>query len=170
MNTDFHKLRHALWTLAAALIVWSLAGCTVTTNNPNMVRGSGNVITEPRQVSRLSEVVLTISGDLIINEDGTEALTIEGEDNITPLITTEVKNNRLTIGTGQSTSFSNTKPLRFHLSVKSLSYICATGSGNISAQGINSNELKIETTGSGNITAKNISAENFLHRHEFRFR
>jgi hypothetical protein len=159
MKRGYRKFGHVISILASVAVAWSLAGCTVGADNMNLVRGSGKVINELRQVSGLNEVVLAMSGDLIIKQDGTEALTIEGEDNIVPLISTEVNARRLTIRILDNGSFSNTKPLRFHLSVKDLTYISATGSGNINTQGLKSDNLKLETMGSGNITASNISAD-----------
>lgn len=164
MNVNIHEFGHAFRSVVAVVVVGLLAGCTAGTLNPNIVRGSGNVINESRQVSGLNEVVLTMSGDLTIEQNGTEALTIEGEDNIVPLITTEVTGNRLTISTKGTTGFSTTKPLRFQLSVKDLAHIRASGSGNISMQGLNSDRLGVETTGSGDITAKDIAASTVTAR------
>lgn len=50
-------------------------------------RGSGTVITESRDLSDFNEVVLQGSGEVVVTVDGTEALTIEAEDNIMPLLT-----------------------------------------------------------------------------------
>jgi 3D (Asp-Asp-Asp) domain-containing protein len=148
--------------IAVVTTIGLLGGCTVgAPDNPNMVRGSGHVITEQRQVSDLSEVVLTMSGNLTIEQNGTEAFTMEGEDNILPLITTEVSGNRLTIGTRSGASFSTTRSLRFYLSVKSISYICATGSGNIGMAGAQGNQLRTETTGSGNVTLTSVAAKSY---------
>jgi hypothetical protein len=135
-----------------------LSGCTPGTTNPNIVRGSGHVITEARQVSGLREVTLAISGDLIIAQGGTESLSIEGEDNIVPLITTEVAGNKLTIGVENSTSFSNSKPLRFYLSVRNIAYVRTAGSGDIQLSGFEGDKLRVETSGSGRVTVTGITA------------
>ena len=147
---------NARLALAAAMVGGLLAGCTI--GNVNMVRGSGNVITEERAVSGVSEVLLAMSGDLSIEQTGTEALTVEAEDNIVPLITTEVSGDKLTIGTKVGSSFSSTKAVNIRLSVKDLSYIGASASGSVVMQKINSDKLKIETTGSGSITVNGITA------------
>lgn len=156
--------RYVRLTVAALSAVWLLGGCTIGTNNPNLVRGSGHVITEQRQVSELSEVVLTISGELIIVQDGTEALSIEGEDNIVPLISTIVSGGRLTIGTRNNASFSNSRPLRYHLSVDDLSYVGTTGSGSIEMSGAKGSVLRTETSGSGDLKISSISVAGFEGR------
>jgi hypothetical protein len=145
----------------AVLALLSAGGCTVGTANPNIVRGSGKVITEARQVSGVNEVVLTMSGDLSIVQDATESLAIEGEDNIVPLITTEVSGKRLTIGVREGSSFSNTRPLRIRLAVSELRHIQATGSGNVEMDGVEADRLHTETNGSGNVTVRNISTNSY---------
>ncbi|HWL48440.1 MAG TPA: DUF2807 domain-containing protein, partial [Acidimicrobiia bacterium] len=52
------------------------------------VEGSGNVITESREVSDFNEIVLGGSGRVMVEVTGTESLTIEAEDNIMPLLET----------------------------------------------------------------------------------
>jgi hypothetical protein len=154
--------RQAVAVIAVVIAVGLLSACTFgAPDNPNMVVGSGNVITEQRPVSAVSEVMLTTSGDLTVEQNGTEALTVEGEDNIVPLITTEVSGNRLTIGTKDGASFSNTRPLRFQLSVKVIGYIGNSGSGNISMSGVESNQLKTEVNGSGNVTLTDVAAQEY---------
>src|SRR4051812_42037552 len=68
------------------LLVLGLAtsGCygVQVTTDPNMARGSGIVTTEQRPVGAISEVVLSTPGDLTIEQNGSESLTLEGEDNI----------------------------------------------------------------------------------------
>jgi hypothetical protein len=141
--------------------LWMLGGCTLGAGNPNIVRGSGRVVTEPRQVSGVDEVVLTISGELSIVQDGSESLTIEGEDNIVPLITTQVTGKRLLIGVADNASFSNTRPLRYFLSVHDLSFVASSGSGNIQVAEVKGDELQTETSGSGAIAVANASVNSY---------
>ena len=58
----------------------------------NIIRGSGDMITETREVSDFDKVVLACSGDIILTQGEGESLKIEGEDNIVAKITTEVRN------------------------------------------------------------------------------
>lgn len=85
------RLASALMLVVAVLA----AGCTI---------GSGSMITETRNVSGFDEIVLLGSGDVIVTMTGTESLEIEAEDNIMPLLTTEVRNGRLELGPKSSIS------------------------------------------------------------------
>jgi hypothetical protein len=159
------------FTVAVIVVVIAiglLSGCSLGAqnngnngNNGDMVVGSGKVITEQRPVSEVSEVVLATRGDLTIDQNGTEALTVEGEDNILPLITTEVSGNRLTIRTKDGPDFNNTRPLRYRLSVKAINYIGAASSGNIGMAGVQSDQLTTEVTGSGNVTLTNVAGQDY---------
>lgn len=163
MNIKSSRIGPVVGAVVAVTIVMGLlSGCTVgELDNPNTVRGSGNVTTEQRPISGVSEVVLTTSGDLTVEQNGTEALTVEGEDNILPLITTEVSGSRLTISTKNGSSFSTTRPLRFHLSVKDIVYLGTIGSGNIGMAGAHTDQLQTETAGSGNVTVSDVTAQNY---------
>src|SRR3990170_5909134 len=61
------------------------------------VRGSGNVVTEERDVSDFHKIHLSGIGNLIITQGEEESLTIEADDNIMPLISADVSGERLTI-------------------------------------------------------------------------
>src|SRR3712207_1838364 len=61
------------------------------------VNGSGNLISETRQVAGFSAVDLDGVGELNIQQGSTESLLIEGDDNIVPLITSTVRNGRLVL-------------------------------------------------------------------------
>src|SRR5689334_23383520 len=121
--------------LAEASLLAVLTGCTFGSWDREVVRGSANVITEQRQVSGFTEVELTIGAKLVIEQDGVEALSIEAEDNIAPLVKSEVSGNRLTIGNRDGSIISNTRPIKLHLSVKDLTYIGNTGAGDVRMNG-----------------------------------
>jgi hypothetical protein len=147
--------------LSTALVVSLLAGCESATLYGGITQGSGKVISESRAVSEVHEVVLTMSGNLTIEQKVSEALTIEAEDNILPLLTTEVHNGRLTLGTKPNSSFNNAKPINFRLTVKDLSYIGDSGSGNITMQRVTSDQLTTDVSGSGSITLNGITASSY---------
>jgi hypothetical protein len=77
--------RTLVLTATALLIVLAVSACGISVFGE---RGSGNVITESRVVSGSDEILLSGSGEVVVDVDGTESLTIEAEDNIMPLLTT----------------------------------------------------------------------------------
>jgi hypothetical protein len=138
-----------------------LTACTVSVNDTSVtiVRGSGVVTSEARQVSNFNALSFTGLGEITITQGQTEALTIEAEDNIIPQIKTEVRNGTLTIGfnrTKWQDQVTPTKPIKFILSVKDLSSVESTGLGNIQIGSLKTNKLNLKIAGAGNIKVSNI--------------
>ncbi len=138
--------------LTAALVT----GCGVT-----VVNGSGKSITQTRPVANFQAVVLEGLGDITITQSGTESLTIEAEDNVLPLIKTEVKNGALTIRFDQKDwkdVIRPTKPIKFALGVKALTGVELTGAGNILAPALKTTALVIKISGAGAVKFDKLEA------------
>lgn len=114
--------------------------------------GSGNVTTEARSVSDFDEVALRGLGHLDIQQGDHEALTIEAEDNIIPMITTMVHGRRLEIGFERHgwSHIRPTKPIRFHLTVKALRGLHLSGAGSATAPALQGDRQELVVSGSGN--------------------
>ena len=67
-----------------ALAVLPLCACNFTA-----VRGSGNVVTQERQVSGFDSVALSGVGEVFITQGDKESLTVETDDNLMRYIQTE---------------------------------------------------------------------------------
>lgn len=115
------------------------------------IRGSGNVISEPREVTGFTEVKLNGTGQLTIDQTGTESLTITADDNLLPYLTSEVSGTRLTLGTKERTSISPSKDVVYRLTVKDINDITVAGSGSADAKGIHTGRLKVLVAGSGTL-------------------
>jgi putative autotransporter adhesin-like protein len=143
-------------TLVLLLLGAAFSGCT---GPGNIVRGSGKVITESREVSGFDEVLLSGSGSLNIEQTGTESLTIEGEDNIIELIETEVTGGKLTMGVRNGAGISPTRPLQFNLTVKDIKAVTLSGSGDVMSPKLEADDLALEISGSGEMSLDQIAVE-----------
>ena len=123
------------------------------------VVGSGNVVSERRDVGDFNEVVLSGVGHVNITQTGSESLTIEAEDNIMPLLTSEVLGNSLRLGTEPGAHFSPKRPIRYTLTVKDLSAIRISGAGNAEMAALGAPSLRLELSGAGNMTVTGLAAE-----------
>ena len=121
------------------------------------VRGSGNVITESREVSGFNEIALRGNGTVVVVVDGTESLTIEAEDNIMPLLTSEVSNGRLELSS--ESSISPTREIRYTISAAVLGAVSISGSGDITVTNIDAESFDAEISGSGRIEPRGTTAE-----------
>lgn len=132
------------------------AACSVTVDGTSVavVRGSGVVVTETRQVSGFNALTFAGLGEIVITQGPTESLTIEAEDNIVPQIKTDVRNGTLRIGFNRDKWqdwVAPTKPIKFILSVKDLTTIESSGLGSIQTAAFKTNKLKLVISGAGNI-------------------
>jgi hypothetical protein len=145
LEADMHARGIAL--LVAALL---LAACTTTT-------GSGVLKTESRPVSGFSAIELSGVGNLAVEQAGTasvsiEALTIEAEDNILPLLTSDVSDGTLRLGVKSNTSLNPTKPINYRVTVKDLTGLTVSGAGTVTASKIATTRLHATISGSGMAT------------------
>lgn len=126
--------------------------CSVPFLNDTLI-GSGNVITETRAVSGFDEIVLTGSGDAEIVFGEAEGLVIEAEDNLVPLITSEVRGGQLIIGWKPNTDVSPTRPIRFTITLRELKAVEITGSADVTIPPQDAEQMTFTISGSGGITA-----------------
>ena len=146
------RLRAALVLLTVVLL---LAACSVT-------QGSGQLATESRQVSGFTKVELSGVGELTIEQTGTESLTISAEDNLLPRLTSEVSGDALVLGEEPNTTIRPTKPITYTLTVKDLTGLAVSGSGNISVPKLAATALGTKISGSGAITVNGTAVDQDL--------
>jgi hypothetical protein len=131
---------------AAMLVALSVSACDTDVFG---VRGSGNVITESRDVSGFDEIVVLGSGEVVVDIDGTESLSIEAGDNIMPLLKTEVSNGRLELSA--DSSISPTTEVKYTITATALAGVSISGSGDVAAAGIAADSFSVEVSGSGRV-------------------
>ena len=136
---------------------WVLTCCTVfmTACMFNGIAGSGKIVTEPRTVSDFSAVSLSGSGHVIVEQTGTESLTVTADDNLLPYIKTEVHGNTLELGTKDSmTNLNPTEDIVYKLTVKNLDDVRISGSGQADVKSLTENQLQVRISGSGDMTGQ----------------
>ncbi len=147
---------------AIVLVVLSLvlAGCGSVSfgNLGNTERGSGNVIKETRPVSGFTSIALTCAGDVTLTQGDADSLVIEAEDNILPLLVSEVQGTQLVLKTQPNTSYTTTRGVHFIITVKDLSAIQSSASGNVDAGEIKTGSFNMVLNGSGNVTLAGLQA------------
>ena len=140
-----------------------LVGCQiyVPSISGRIVTGSGNVITEARTVSGFNGVSLAGLGELTMTQGDTESLTVQADDNLMPLIKTEVRGGTLFIYFDrdyQGAIIAPIKPVRFDLHVKDLSAIEIAGAANVNVANLKTDRLSMTVSGAGNIKLDQLDA------------
>jgi hypothetical protein len=116
-----------------------------------MVQGSGNVITEEREVEPFHGIELAGTGTVIVDITGTESLTVEADDNILPELQTTVSNGTLILEPGRSVD--PTGDIVYTVTAATLDSVAISGSGEIVVTGADSSEFAVDISGSGRVEA-----------------
>ncbi len=109
------------------------------------VDGSGNLVTEERPVSEFHGLVATGVGRIEIRRGATESLRITADDNILPILTSEVRNGRLHLGS-DGTFTSHDGP-RYEITVRDLDELTLAGVMAVEATGIDTELFKVNISG-----------------------
>jgi hypothetical protein len=160
--TPLHgRAPHRRWLQAAtavALVVLGIAiglmihGDVVNESDGVAVEGSGVQASQTRDVASFSAVELAGSNDVAVHVGGKRAVVVSADDNLLDHVTTHVEAGKLVIGTAPG-SFSTRVPMKVDVTVPSLDALTLSGSGIVSADGIDSDRLAIALPGSGVLRA-----------------
>ena len=142
-----------IWVLSGVFtsgcIVIDLNGCSAQS-----VKGSGNVISESRQVPEFNKIRLEGQGKVVLTQGNQSSLEVTTDDNILPSIETEVKNGKLIISHEKGKNLRPTK-LNYIITVKDLEGVSISGSGDINGNDeFNSDSFYADIAGSGDIAIK----------------
>jgi hypothetical protein len=111
------------------------------------IKGSGVVKTESRIVGKFTAIELEYSR-LTIKQTATESLTVTPDDNILPLLTSEVKGGTLTLSVVNGTSYFGTEPV-YVVTLAALHSVKLNGSGGLRASKVDGETLSVSISGSG---------------------
>lgn len=113
------------------------------------VRGSGKREVQKREVAPFTSISTDGAFNIEVVCQKTLSMEIEGDDNILPLVTTEVKDNVLRLS--NTKSYSVDEPITFRIAVPNLEAISADGAGKIQITGVNNDKILISTNGAAAI-------------------
>lgn len=123
------------------------------------ITGSGNVVTEDRAVSGVNSVHMEIPGNLEILQGTSQSLTVTGEDNILPLLITNVSGGRLTIRYRPVANVRVTRPLKLTLTVNILKELDVSSSSQVTVRPFTTGDFRLTLSSSGSINLEGIQAD-----------
>jgi len=130
---------------------------TVTACNA-IITGSGDLITETRQVSNYDRIDLSGSGEVIVTQGGSESLTIETDDNVMKHVRAEVEGGTLKLGFEPGVNIISTSHLIYYVVVDDLTGLTVSGSGDVEADMIETDRLDVMVSGSGDVRIVDLAA------------
>lgn len=153
---------HAVIIAAAAVLTSTLlivptsgvaaqSWTTVTHDGMPIVEGSGRILRQDRQVSNFRRVETVGSEIVEVRFGPNRSLVIAADDNILPLITSEVRDGTLRIAARGS--FRTRGPIRVWLTTPSLEEVTTSGSGDVFIHGVDNDRLALTINGSSDMRA-----------------
>jgi hypothetical protein len=115
------------------------------------VKGSGKLLREKRNVGSFDSISTEGAFDIEVVCQKPQEIEISGDDNILPLVTTEVANNVLHVKSLRN--YSTSKPLSLRISAPDLVGIRSSGAGTIEVSGVKNDRFEIDVNGAPTIRA-----------------
>ena len=134
-----------------AILFLSLTALVLSGCNFSRKTGSGALKAEKRSVPAFNAVDISGAYEVEITAQKEQGVEIEGDDNILPLIKTEVRNGVLEIYNEKA--FSTKNKIRLRISAPVLEGVSTSGASDIVVTGVKSDQFKIDTSGAGSLKA-----------------
>lgn len=117
-----------------------------------MITGSGVAVSEKRSVSAFTAIDFTGSFDVVaVCQASAPSVEVSGDDNIVPVIRTEVDGTVLRIFTDQT--FSTHTKLQVEIATADIENVHLKGSGNVVLSQVANERVELSLDGSGRIAA-----------------
>jgi hypothetical protein len=116
-------------------------------------RGSGNVVTETRDVSGFRALEIDYPAQVFVKQGNQESLEIEAEDNLLPGLKTEVRNGVLQIfyRTERGKHINPTEVVKITIVAKDLADVEFNSAGELTIDGLETDNLDVSLSGAGNL-------------------
>jgi len=125
--------------------------------NTDCIQGSGNQVTQERQVEPFTSVDVSGSIKLVLQQDSVQQLLITADDNIQEHIKTRVKGGKLTV---ELNNICDAGPVKVYAKAKTFTGVSGSGAVEISsADRINAEDFSLDLSGSSKVSL-DISAAN----------
>ncbi len=156
MKTRLHILALALFA--------SIIG---TSCRYHSIEGSGPTSQEDRKTSNFTAITVAapVHVTIVVNASAEPSVKLSGYTNLLPHILTEVSGGELTITTPRGESISTNKDIEATITVPSLKMLSISGSSDADISGnVKGDRFEVSVSGSGNVNANSIEVEDLkLH-------
>ncbi len=113
------------------------------------VKGSGNIKTETRDLPKFTAIDFGGAIEMEVTAGKAQSVEIETDDNILPLITTEVKGDTLYISSQKR--YRNSKSVRVRINLEELNSLEVSGASKAVATDVRSDNFKVNVSGASKV-------------------
>lgn len=125
------------------------------------ITGSGRLTEQVRTPGNFQQLRLDGAFDVTVQPGSAAKVVLKADDNIVPLIQTELDGDTLVIRGRKGASFHTRNPISITVEVTQLSAIELRGSGNLKASGLRGKGFELSLSGSGNAVLTDIDVDRF---------
>jgi hypothetical protein len=143
------------WMLAVPLVV--VAGCRAS-DSPRAIQGSGHIVIEQRPLADFQRVDLAGEGRLVMGPEEPASLEVRTDDNLMPLIESEVVDGTLIIGSRPHTDLAPSDGVTYRIACEEVSELRLSGSGEIEVAACPASDLTVRLDGSGAVQVDDVDA------------
>jgi hypothetical protein len=139
---------------ALALAYGCDCGKLTTSGTPvAVIVGSGILASESRPVSGFTALTVTAPFWVIVQQGAAEALEVSADDNVLPLVRSEVRGGRLFLDLGPHASLTHTHAIVCRVTIAEPYELEASAAARLEASGIDAARLRVTLSGAVNGTA-----------------
>ncbi|HEU0050315.1 MAG TPA: head GIN domain-containing protein [Nitrososphaera sp.] len=139
-------MKKTMLSMSPLVLMALVAGCHL---GMDRVSGSGNRQKQKRDVASFNSIATNGAFEINVTCQRPVSLEIEGDDNILPLVVTEISNSVLHIKNLRNYSVSD--PIRLQISVPNLEGVTVNGAGKMEVSGIKNEKFEIDANGAPTI-------------------
>lgn len=151
-----HRFAHLLAALAIAVPTPALADWNWGWGK--RISGSGVSASDTRTPGSFNGVALGIAARVEVNQSNRESVTITGDDNVVPLVETQIESGKLKIRWTERNLSVSYKSLVIVVEARSIDSLSIAGSGDIVADVLNATDFTIDIAGSGDVRIRQLNA------------
>lgn len=140
-------MRKANLVMLCAVLAFGFSACHIGRG----IKGSGVRKSEKRHLKSFKAIETTGAYEVEVNCQKSFSVEIEGDDNILPLIKTEVRDGVLLVSNTER--YNTARAITLRISVPELTAVSSRGAGDIKVINASSDDLRIESTGAASIKA-----------------
>jgi len=115
------------------------------------VRGSGNIVKDLRNTPAFSKLNVSGAFDVDVTAGKDLKVEIEADDNLMPLIETEVSDETLSISTNRGVSPKSS--LKVHITAPLIDSVETSGASSVALSDLSGEQLSIDSSGASKVTA-----------------
>jgi hypothetical protein len=142
---------------ALMAVVILVSGCAVQAFQG--VPGSGIVKQETREVGDFTSVDVGGAFQAKVRVGTKVPIVLKGDENLLPLVTTEVRGNQLVVGVKLGTKLRPSQPITIEITTPTLDGVAASGASKVDVEAARAEHFAIDSSGAAMLDVRGIDAD-----------